>query len=184
MTTRGGGTERAPDDDAAVVDQLLRKLREDNPAPTPAPSTHAVSRGDLRSSGLDKRPGPRANLPASGSRPRDLGRPGVWVRVGLGVVVAVALTQWPYARACGVGLVVYLLAVATVLVTGLWGAMASWRGRLASAHVIALGTILWGIALAAHEALPRAGYISSSARWGCVPSHAAIHSPAAERHSG
>jgi hypothetical protein len=87
--------------------------------------------------------------------------------VGLGVVVAVALTQWPHARACGVGLLAYLLAVAVVLVTGFWGATASWRGRLAFAHVIALSTILWALALAAYEVLPRAGHITSLASWRC-----------------
>ena len=110
----------------------------------------------------------------------------MWARVGLGVVVAVALTQWPYAQTCGAGLLVYLLAVSTVLVTGVWGGMASWRGRLASAHVIALSTILWGLALVAHEILPRAGYSTPSASWWCAPDHGAIHgpSPGAEKRSG
>jgi hypothetical protein len=87
--------------------------------------------------------------------------------VGLGVVAAVAVPQWPYERACGAELLVYLLAVGTVLVTGFWGAMASWKGRLASAHVVALVTILWSLVLAAHEILPRSGV--SSAGWQCAP---------------
>ena len=168
MATRGKNAERADDDDAAVVDRLLKKLNANNPAPGSAPVTNAASHGGVRSSGLDASSGPRANLPLRRPAPRDLGPVAVWARVGLGVVVAAALTQWPYARACGVGLLVYLLAVATVLVTGFWGAMASWRGRLASAHVIALSTILWGLALAAHEILPRVGYITSSAHWQCA----------------
>lgn len=175
MATQGRNADRAGDDDAAVVDRLLRKLHANNPAPGPAPLTNAASHGGFRSTGLEASPGSRANLPARRPTPRDLGRVGVWTRVGLGAVVAVALTQWPYARACGVELLAYLLAVAIVLVTGFWGAMASWRGRLASAHVIALSTLLWGLALAAHEILPRAGYISSPASWQCVPSRGAIH---------
>jgi hypothetical protein len=175
VATRGRNAEPAGDDDAVVVERLLRKLHGSNSAPGSAPLTNAASDGSLRSSGLNASPGPRANLPAPGPTRRDLGRVGVWARVGLGVVVAVALTQWPYARACGVGLLVYLLAVATVLVTGFWGAMVSWRGRLASAHVIALSTILWGLALGAHEILPRTGYITSSASWRCVPSRGAVH---------
>lgn len=89
--------------------------------------------------------------------------------MGLGVVVALAVPQWPYERACGVDLVVYLLAVATMSVAGVWGAMASWRGRLASAHVVALCTILWSFVLAAHEVLPRSGYVSAPAGWRCAP---------------
>jgi hypothetical protein len=50
--------------------------------------------------------------------------------------------------------------------------MTSWRARLAPAHVIALSTILWGLALAAHEILPRTGYIASPARWWCAASEA------------
>ena len=171
MATRGRDAERPVDDDAVVVERLLRKLNANNPAPEPAPLTNDSARGGVRSAGLDAKPGLRGNLPGRGpATPRDLGPIGVWARVGLGVVVALALPQWPYARACDVGLLGYLLAVGVVLVTGCWGAMASWRGRLAAAHVIALSTILWGLALAAHEILPRAGYITSSARWWCVPS--------------
>jgi hypothetical protein len=178
VSTRGRNVQHAGDDDAAVVDRLLRKLHASNPAPGAATLTNAASHGGFRSSGLDASPGPGANLPAPGPTPRDLGQVGVWARVGLGVVAAVAVTQWPYARTCGVGLLGYLLAVTTVLVTGFWGAGVSWRGRLASAHVIALCTILWGLALAAHEILPRAGYITSSASWWCAPSRGAIHPPA------
>jgi hypothetical protein len=163
-----------------VVDRLLRKLNATNPAPDPPALTNGASHGSgFRPPGPDAKPGPNANLPGRGpATSRDLGPIAVWARVGLGVVVPLALTQWPYARACDGGLLIYLLAVGIVLVTGFWGAMASWRGRLAAAHVIALITILWGLALAAHEIIPRTGYITSSTRWRCVPSHAAIHPPA------
>ena len=90
-------------------------------------------------------------------------------------MAAVAVPQWPYERACGLELLVYLLAVAIILVTGLWAATASWRGRLAPAHVVALGTMLWALALAAHEILPRAGYVVSSASWQCAPFHSRPH---------
>jgi hypothetical protein len=93
--------------------------------------------------------------------------------VGLGVVAALAVPQWPYERACGVELLAYLLAVATVFVTGCWGATASWRGRVAAAHVLALTTMLWSLALGAFEILPRASYGVASAGWQCVPFHGA-----------
>jgi hypothetical protein len=175
VATRGSDAQRVGDDDAVVVDRLLKKLHGNNPGPEPAPLTNAPLQGGFRSPGIDASPGRRVSLSAPGPTPRHQGQVGVWVRVGLAVVVAVSLTQWPYARACGVGLLGYLLAVATVLVTGFWAAMASWRGRLASAHIIALSSLLWGLALAAHETLPRAGYIPSSASWRCLPSHGAIH---------
>lgn len=182
MATEGRNVQPAGDDDAAVVDRLLRKLNGSNPSPGPAPVTTAASHGGPRPSGVDPSMGPRSKLPAARPTLRDPGWIAVWARVGLGVVVGVALTQWPYARACGLGLVLYLLAVATVLVAGVWGATVSWRGRLASAHVIALATILWGLALAAHEILPRAGSIASSARWWCASSDGVMH-PLSPRRS-
>lgn len=179
---RGNDAEPA-DNDAAVVDRLLRKLRASHPVPGPPPSTSAGAHASHRS-GFDARPVPRPT-PAAGSRaPRVLRPAGAWARVGLGVLVSVALTQWPYERACGPGLLAYLLAVAIVLTTGLWGAVASWKVQLAPAHVIALSTLLWGLVLAAQEIVPRAGHASPpSARWRCVPAQGATdhgdahHSP-------
>jgi hypothetical protein len=113
-------------------------------------------------------------MPAPAPRSRARRLADVWTRVGLGVVLAFAVPQWPYERACGVELLVYLLAVATVSVAGIWGAMASWRGRIASAHVVALCTILWGLTLAAVEALPRTD-VGSPVGWRCAPFHSAPH---------
>ena len=83
------------------------------------------------------------------------------------MLVGGALTQWPYPRTCGWGLLGYVIAVAIVIVTGVRGALLSWRGRLGPAHVIALVTILWGLVLAAHEVLPRVGYARTPATWRC-----------------
>ena len=44
----------------------------------------------------------------------------------------------------------YLGAVSLVVVAGLWGARVSWRGRIGWAHVLAVITIIWG--LASHRA--------------------------------
>jgi len=90
----------------------------------------------------------------------------------LGVLLGVALTQWPYAHACEKPLILYMVAVTTVLVAGLWGARASWRSRMGFAHIIALGTILWGISLSAQEVLPRVGYAKTRMTWRCVEKHA------------
>jgi hypothetical protein len=65
------------------------------------------------------------------------------------------------------GLVQYLGAVVMVLVTGAWIAMAAWSRRHATGHVIALLLILWGIALATYEVLPRVGYAALRWTWQC-----------------
>lgn len=92
---------------------------------------------------------------------------GAWSRVLLGVVLAAALTQWPYAHRCGLGLLIYLGAAGTVVLAGVWGMVFSWRRRLGLAHVIALGVFLWGAALVAGQVLPRVGYAKAEAAWRC-----------------
>ena len=92
---------------------------------------------------------------------------GVWVRVGLTAVLAVALTQWPFAQACGLGLAAYLAAVGVVLVSGVWGTVSAWRLRLPKTHALALLTLLGGLTLVALEVLPRIGYASTTLTWTC-----------------
>jgi len=153
------------DDDAAVVDRLLRKLRASGPAPgPPGDALHASHRSRFEAASAT------SARPPAGRRPNAVPGPaGTWTRVGLGLFLGAALTQWPYDRGCGAGLVVYLLAVATLLTTAVWGAAASWKIHLAPAHAIALGTMLWALALAALEVLPRAGDpVTPAALWRCV----------------
>jgi hypothetical protein len=141
--------------EAVVVDQLLKKLR-------PFDRTYVAERE--HASGV---------RPFSHVRARPPLRPaGVWARVMLGFLLGVALTQWPYAHACEKPLILYLVAVTTVMVAGLWGAHASWRSRMGLAHIIALGTILWGLTLSAQEVLPRVGYAKTRLSWRCVEKHA------------
>ncbi len=156
VSKRGGG--QASDSDAAIVNQLLRKLRPGSGATTwPAPGSDVV----------------RADRPglASGPRPFRLApavRPAaVWLRVALGVLLAVALPQWSYAHACGAPLALYLAVVGLLVVTGGWAAVFAWRGRVGLAHVIALIAILWGLVLTTHEILPRVGYARTHATWRC-----------------
>ncbi len=92
---------------------------------------------------------------------------GTWLRVLLGVLAGAALTQWPYARQCGLGLMLYLGAVGVVTLAGLWGALAAWRKRMGLAHTIALLVTLWGLILAAAVVLPRTGYARQTASWLC-----------------
>jgi len=91
-----------------------------------------------------------------------------WLRVLLGLGLAVAITQWPYPSACGLNLFVYLGAIATVAVAGLWSAVSSWRRRLGLAHLISLLVLGWGLVLAAREILPRTGYAREVRAWTCT----------------
>jgi hypothetical protein len=78
--------------------------------------------------------------------------------VALGVVLGAAMPHWPYANAWSWGLMTYLAAVMLVVVTGIWGAKLSWDARLPAAHTVAIGTVIWGMALLAAEAVPRIVY--------------------------
>lgn len=167
MATRGQDADPARND-AAIVDQLLRKLRADDPAPGRAPAPAAAAPVSHRPV-QHARPVARASLPAGSRAPADVRPAGAWVRVAVAVVGGVALTQWPYDHACGPGLLAYLLAVATVCVAGAWGAVASWKVHLAPGHVIALATVLWGLVLAAPEVVPRVGHAGAAApAWRCT----------------
>jgi hypothetical protein len=90
-----------------------------------------------------------------------------WARLALVVALGAALPFWPYARGCGVGLLLYLGAVAVLLAAGTWAATHAWRYRRAAAHVLALAAIGWGAGLAAREVLPRIGYARVTATWAC-----------------
>jgi aldehyde dehydrogenase (NAD+) len=81
-----------------------------------------------------------------------------WLRVALGLALAVGITQWPYASACGLNLIVYLGAIGVVVLAGLWSSVSSWRRRMGVAHTLSLMVLLWGLILGAREILPRSGY--------------------------
>jgi hypothetical protein len=90
-----------------------------------------------------------------------------WFRVILGLLLAVGISQWPYANACGLNLAMYLGAIATVVVAGLWSSVSSWNRRLGFAHFLSLLVLLWGLTLAARELLPRTGYARELRTWSC-----------------
>jgi hypothetical protein len=83
---------------------------------------------------------------------------GASVRLLLVIALGVAIIYWPFARACGSGLVAYLGSAAVVVLGGLWSVAWTWRARIGSAHALAMVVTLWGIALGAAEVLPRIGY--------------------------
>lgn len=90
------------------------------------------------------------------------------VCVGLGALLGIAVPQWPYARACGAWLFLYMIAAGMVGAAGIWGARLSWDRRLGFTHIVALGAILWGFILISQEVLPRAGYAKAEATWSCA----------------
>jgi hypothetical protein len=90
-----------------------------------------------------------------------------WLRVLLGLLLAVGMTQWPYPNACGLNLAVYLGAISTVIAAGLWSSVSSWQRRLGLAHTLSLLVFLWGTILAARELLPRVGYAKQARTWTC-----------------
>jgi hypothetical protein len=121
---------------------------------------------------IERAPGAPSGTPEAS--PRDAGPPvargaarHAWARLVPVLALAVALPFWPYARACGLGLGVYLGAVATLIGAGIWAAVSAWRHRRPTAHVLALGAVVWGAALAVHEVLPRVGYAKVMAPWTC-----------------
>jgi hypothetical protein len=92
---------------------------------------------------------------------------GVWIRVGLGLLIGLGMTQWPYSHACGLKMMFYAIGCGTVLAAGVWGAISSWRRRMGLPHVLSLGLIVWGLALVAGVILPRTGYAKNAATWFC-----------------
>ena len=91
----------------------------------------------------------------------------LWARVLLGIVLGGMMTQWPYPHGCGLPLAEYFGAIAMVMVAGAWIAVASWSLRSAPSHILALLLLLWGIALAAGQVLPRIGYAVARLNWHC-----------------
>ena len=147
---------------AREVDRLLAGLanfhtrpdREARPlgtAPTPATAP--------------RRSAPRVARPTEAATRRD--HIALWARVLLGIVLGGMMTQWPYPHGCGLPLAEYFGAIAMVMVAGAWIAVASWSLRSAPSHILALLLLLWGIALAAGQVLPRIGYAAARLSWHC-----------------
>jgi len=146
--------DRDWDREMREVDKLLAKLPEGDPtlgrgAPTVprAPGAHATPHTEGRAAG-----GARLTT---------------WIRVGLGVMLGVGMLAWPYSHVCGLNLIFYMLGASTVVVAGVWSGISSWKRRMGRAHLLSLGLVLWGLALAAGVMLPRIGYANQTAVWFC-----------------
>lgn len=141
------------DKELADIDKVIARMPSQGAAP--APSTPAAAL-----------PGARTAAPPAPSGGK-MAAVTTWLRVILGVALAVGITQWPYASACGLNLMVYLGAIGVVVLAGLWSSISSWRRRLGFAHTLSLLVLLWGLVLAAREVLPRAGYAKHVRTWSC-----------------
>jgi hypothetical protein len=139
--------ERDWDKELADIDKVIART----PAgPGPVPATQGKSAPALPSAPL----GRKAAL-------------ATWLRVLLGALLAVGMTQWPYGHGCGISLFLYVGAAASVVVAGLWSSVSSWRRRMGLAHSLALVVTLWGMVLLAREVLPRTGYAKQALHWTC-----------------
>lgn len=141
--------ERDWDREMREVDKLLAKLPEADPSLGRGVPTVPVT--------------PRAQPAGStgGAPTFDTGRARgrawltTWMRVGLGLALGVGMLVWPYAHACGWRLGLYLAGGAVVSVAGVWSALTSWKRRLGIAHTLSIMLIIWGLALAGRQLLPR-----------------------------
>jgi hypothetical protein len=151
------------DAEMAKIDRQIESTAKLPPArsagalPAPAGERRAASRtGDTAVTAVHGTPTGRALAVA---------------RVVLSVALGVGILFWPYADRCGLGLAAYLGAVSVVVAGGVWSAVWTWRHRTPKSHVLALALVLWGLALAAAQVLPRTGYAKPDsmhpASWSC-----------------
>ena len=166
MARSGHDSDGSSYQDSAVVNSLLKKLRpNDRPA---------------GGSFVSERPSSGGARPLSSIRSvRPVKAGTVWGCVTLGVLLAAAVPAWPYENDCGQWLFLYLGSVSLVVIAGLWGARVSWKGRIGWAHVLAVMTIIWGLALTAHQVLPREPifYAKTRLAWRCHDGHAEAPAP-------
>jgi len=143
---------------AREVDRLLASLAGRGARSDDQPPSEARRASTSRRTSRPKSPGVAITRGALAA---------LWARLGLGILLGVMITQWPYLHTCGGSLLEYLGAVTMVIVAVGWVAVASWTRRHALGHVLALLLTLWGIALAAYEILPRVGYAAQRWGWQC-----------------
>lgn len=155
MTDRDKEKDRDWDQEMREVNRLLAKLPEADP------SLVGGSVPTLR------KPAPAAAPGTSPAGPTGGEWLGAWARVTLGLLIGAGMTQWPNAHECGLSLLFYAVGVGAVMAAGLWSSVASWKRRLAVAHVLSQLLIIWALVLAARELLPRIGYATTQREWLC-----------------
>ena len=154
------------DKELAEIDKIIAK--QPLPVPSAPAGAPALPAGPSRRAEPPRRRHPEgARETPSPDVPRHRLVLTTWLRVLLAIVVAAAMTQWPYAHGCGLQLVWYLGAAAVVVLAGLWGTVISWKRRMPGAHVVSLLVTLWGAYLAGKVVLDRTGYAKVQRTWTC-----------------
>lgn len=160
--------EKSRDSLMDEVDTLLKKLPGADPTlrsePDAPPPAAAAFVGNAGAAPRQQRPPPRLGTPPGPTKGEKVA---TWAALGGGAILGVALTQWPYASACGFSLFGYLAAVFTVILVAGWVFIATWFHRMGVAHTMALILGFWGVVLAAEQVLPRIGYAEEEATWMC-----------------
>ena len=185
-------THRAPKNTLALeVDRLLRQLPgpdrtlRDDPEPEDprdagrewgtvsdtfrAPVMNGTTHGAAhapRHIGMQAVPGP-ARRPAGEPSVRAQ-QVATWMRALLAAGLGIAVSNWPYASACGWRLYLLMAVLGVVFIAGGWASLWSWRTRSPIAHIVSLFVIYWGVVLAAEQVLPRIGYAAVEATWRCI----------------
>ena len=162
----GGQPPRDWDKELAQIDKLIASGGAGARVPAVPAAAPAAARASRAPAAHEAAPGRRGVL-------------FTWLRLLLGLALGVAITQWPYTRGCGMPLFGYLVAVAGVIVAGLWSTVSSWRSRSALAHMLSIALFCWGGVLAAREILPRVGYARTTASWFCPTGGGTAPAPAA-----
>jgi hypothetical protein len=151
-----GEKERDWDRELAEVDRLLNQL----------PTHQAEQAAAAAAKRTPTAPSAAASAAAT-SKASSRAWLGTWARVGLGLLIGIGMTQWPYTHGCGSRLFIYLGGVFTVVVAGVWSGLSSWKRQFGLAHILSQGLVIWGLVLAAREVLPRIGYAKEAATWFC-----------------
>lgn len=138
------------------VNRLLAQLEQTAPMPERALETPLLRQVPPKSAEVATSTPKRGRVAA------------LWSGVFLVIALGVMMTQWPYPKDCGLHLLGYFGAVATVLFAGAGIAFDSWRLRNGVAHVLSLILIFWSMVLAAEQVLPRIGYAVDQASWRCL----------------
>ena len=141
------------------LDDIDKLMRSDRPPAAPSlPARTADAPGQATSA-------PRPSTGTVATRRRDT--LGIWLRALLGLLGAAALAYWPYNKACGTTLYVYLAGVTAIIGMGLYTMRHSWTHRRGVAHMVGLVVLFAGLALATAEILPRVGYAANALTWTC-----------------
>ena len=157
------------DKELADIDKLISSGAGD-PPPLPA-------KAGAKKSGAAAAP-PTAQAGGGRLQAMRYSRAFTWIRLGLAILLGVGMTQWPYTHGCGLPLYGYMAAVGAVVVASFWSMVSSWHSRSSVAHFLSIASLIWGLALAAREILPRIGYAKQAATWSCtVPRPAQLTRP-------